>query len=687
MAGPSKGIRLSFLAQADQNKYEMVFSQVAGGNSVLSASAAKEVLSRSNIGDDNLAHIWDLSNVTNQPQLSFPEFATAMYLTSMKMTGSEIPASLPEDIRNEIRNAVAAVQNGPQQSLVSQQPTGYMPSQPTGYASSQPTGYMQQPMMTGVTPMNGGPQVPMPTGMAGNNLDFTNRMMPHTTNYTPPSGFESLSKNVKIPWAVTVEEKKQYSKIFKAWDTEKKGTLSGEKAKEIFSQSGLPQNVLMQIWNLSDPNNQGKLNVDEFSVAMHLIYRKLNGYNVPETLPAELVPPSHRDLTDSVSQLKKSILDDIAKKRYLNNFRSTPSESPVAASRSLSSPAARIVKKKDDEDKDTEVGYVSSARRMGPDRTRNRDLSTGSSESSSPSNSSYGYRGKQTRVFDLRKEIEEKKKLIQQLEHDATHRVATPYKELSALDKKDIEGLKERVKELQQEISKTGSEQGQDAWSTYITKTAELSSLADQEKSLEAEIQYMLDVTLKGLLAQVDETENDLRDKKIQAINAKAATAATSSPASSNLPLNIVGTGPNGEVTESDRIKAKAKALVAARMGKITGKSSASSSSSSAINAKAEIDKINEEREEFKLYTDSIADSLKDIEQALNTIHMEIGMIGLDIRKQDQDQKKIEERARFEHGENVANDLKEFISQLTYDAALAKAPDVDPDFESRFPSF
>lgn len=629
----------------------------------------------------------DLSNVTNQPQLSFPEFATAMYLTSMKMTGSEIPASLPEEIRNEIRNAVVAVQNGPQQSLVAQQSTGYVPSQPTGYVPSQPTGYMQQPMMTGVTPMNGGPQVAMPTGMAGNNMDFTNRMMPHTTNYTPPVGFESLSKNVKIPWAVTVEEKKQYSKIFKAWDTEKKGTLSGDKAKEIFSQSGLPQNVLMQIWNLSDPNNQGKLNVDEFSVAMHLIYRKLNGYNVPETLPAELVPPSHRDLTDSVSQLKKSILDDIAKKRHLNNFRSTPSESPIAASRSMSSPASRIVKKKDDEDKDIEVGYVSSARRMGPDRTRNRDLSTGSSGSGSASlsNSSYGYRGKQTRVFDLRKEIEEKKKLIQQLENDAIHRVAIPYKELSALDKKDIDDLKERVKELQQEISKTGSEQGQDAWSTYITKTAELCSLADQEKSLEAEIQYMLDVTLKGLLAQVDETENDLKEKKIQAVNAKAS-AATSSSLSTDVPLNIVGTGPNGEVTESDRIKAKAKAMVAARMGKITGKSS-SSLSPSAVNTKAEIDKINEEREEFKLYTNSISDDLKEIGQALNTIHMETSMIGLDIRKQDQDQKKIEERARFEHGENVAKDLKEFISQLTYDAALAKAPDVDPDFESRFPSF
>jgi hypothetical protein len=425
------------------------------------------------------------------------------------------------------------------------------------------------------------------------------------------------------------------------------------------------------------------LNVDEFSVAMHLIYRKLNGYNVPEKLPAELVPPSTRALTESVDQLKKTILDDIAKKRHLANFRSTPSESSTAVNRALSNSPSKfttaIANKKKEED--TEVGYVSSARRMGPDRTRNRELSNGSaspsSSSSSPAlSSSYGYRGKQTRVFDLRKEVQEKKKLIQQLEMDATHRVATPYNELPALDKKDIDGLKERVRELQQEISKTGSEQGYDAWDTYINMTAELSNLADQEKSLEEEIQYMLDVTLRGLLAQLDETENDLMEKKIQAVKAKASNGPTETP------LNIVGTGPNGEVTESDRIKAKAKAMVAARMGKLTGKSSTSNSG-----AQAELDKIKQEREEFKMYAESIADSLREMEDAVKAIHLEISMIGLDIRKQDQDQKKIEERGRFEHGENVAQDLKEFIQQLKYDAALAKAPEVDPDFESRFPTF
>lgn len=421
--------------------------------------------------------------------------------------------------------------------------------------------------------------------------------------------------------------------------------------------------------------------MDEFSVAMHLIYRKLNGYNVPETLPAELIPPSTRDLHESVSQLKKTILEDIAKKRHLANFSSSPSETlspptPQHRSRSVS-PSRAVVKK----EADTEVGYVSSARRMGPDRNRNRDISSSASLSSSLTiTSSYGYRGKATRIFDLKKEIEEKKKYIKKLEEESVQRVAKPYNELSALDKRDIDDLKDRVKELQIEISKTGSEQGYNAWNTYIEKTGELSSLAEQEKALETEIQYMLDDTVRGLLNQVDETENDLLQKKLQALEKRAASAG--SFAANAVPLNIIGTGPNGEVTESDRIRAKAKAMVAARMGKITGKFSPDS-----LNLKVEKEKIEEEREEFKMYTDSIADSLKEMEEAVKAIHLEISMIGLDIRKQDQDQKKIEERGRFEHGQNVAKDVKNFISQLAYDAALAKAPEVDPSFESRFPSF
>ncbi|KAI8984113.1 hypothetical protein BDF20DRAFT_858003 [Mycotypha africana] len=748
MAGPSKGIRLSFLAQADQSKYEKIFTQATKGNDILTASAAKEVLSRSNIGDENLARIWDLSNVTNAPQLTFPEFATAMYLTSMKMTGADIPYALPEIIHNELINAVRSIQSGINtQSMVplgqqQQQPTpnfsnnsSFMlsssssPSQPTrpSYASSISNGSISM-QATGVSSLSSStiptataslPTASMPTGMLGNNLDFSNRMMPYErgSSFMPSTAnFQTLSKSVKIPWAVTAEEKKQYKKIFNAWDTEDKGYITGEKAKEIFSQSGLPQNVLMQIWALADPHNAGKLNLDEFSVAMHLIYRKLNGYDVPKHLPPELIPPSTRDLVDSVSQLKQSILDNIAKKKNLANFSSSPSTSSDSLSnngnvhRAYSSSSSLMSagsskqrttiatgreKRTDDED-DKEVGYVSSARRMGPDRNRVRDADGNIISNSSSPASSYGYRGKQTRIHDLRKEIDEKKRRIQELENEAQPRTQTKrYDQLSALDKKEIDTLKERIRELQKEISKNGVDEGQgdDAWSTYINKTAELTSLAEQVRLLEEEIRFTVDHTLKGLLAQVDETENDLLEKKIQAAEAmhKSSTANnhTSNSNDYELPLNIVGTGPNGEITESDRIKAKAKAMVAARMNKLTGKGSngGPTQTSSLTKFTAEVDKYKSEREEFKIYIDSITDSLTEVKDALQAIHSEISMIGLDIRKEGYDQKKIVEKGRFEHGENVAKDLKEFVQQLKYDASLAKQPEVDPTFESRFPSF
>lgn len=188
-----------------------------------------------------------MSNVTNEPQLTFPEFAVAMYLTALKMTGVDIPPKLPDEVRQEIINAVFTIKSSNQNLALmqQQQPTGTLSNtihaHPTGMPVNQTTtGFQLNPQM--------GPQIAMPTGMAGNNMDFTSRMMPQTGSYREPSQFQSLSSNIKIPWAVTAEEKKQYTKVFKAWDTENKGTLSGEKAKEIFSQSGLPQNVLMQIW-------------------------------------------------------------------------------------------------------------------------------------------------------------------------------------------------------------------------------------------------------------------------------------------------------------------------------------------------------------------------------------------------------------------------------------------------------
>lgn len=53
---------------------------------------------------------------------------------------------------------------------------------------------------------------------------------------------------VKIPWALTQDEKKRYDQIFRAWDQQGNGFIPGTIAKEVFGQAGLERDDLMAIW-------------------------------------------------------------------------------------------------------------------------------------------------------------------------------------------------------------------------------------------------------------------------------------------------------------------------------------------------------------------------------------------------------------------------------------------------------
>jgi hypothetical protein len=61
--------------------------------------------------------------------------------------------------------------------------------------------------------------------------------------------------------------------------------------------------------------NRGKLNSDEFAVAMHLIYQKLNGHDLPRKLPDNLIPPSHKELAALTNFAKLDALQQQPVKR------------------------------------------------------------------------------------------------------------------------------------------------------------------------------------------------------------------------------------------------------------------------------------------------------------------------------------------------------------------------------------
>ncbi|XP_050466670.1 intersectin-1 isoform X2 [Cataglyphis hispanica] len=90
------------------------------------------------------------------------------------------------------------------------------------------------------------------------------------------------------PWVIQSRERMRYQEQF---DSLKpiNGIVTGEQAKGFFLRSQLPPPILGQIWALSDTDSDGKMNINEFSIACKLINLKLRGFEIPKVLPPVLI--------------------------------------------------------------------------------------------------------------------------------------------------------------------------------------------------------------------------------------------------------------------------------------------------------------------------------------------------------------------------------------------------------------
>lgn len=99
-------------------------------------------------------------------------------------------------------------------------------------------------------------------------------------------------------WLVSPQEKSGYDRAFTSIDVQGRGFITGDQAVPFFSNSGLDEETLAQIWDLADINSEGQLSREEFAVAMYLIRQqrgKVGGRGVlPAALPPALIPPTMR---------------------------------------------------------------------------------------------------------------------------------------------------------------------------------------------------------------------------------------------------------------------------------------------------------------------------------------------------------------------------------------------------------
>eukprot|EP01132_Coremiostelium_polycephalum_P002776 gene2776-3450_t len=120
-------------------------------------------------------------------------------------------------------------------------------------------------------------------------LDGTHKPTQYELN---PFAIDEVDEAIR--WTIFENvDKETYAKTFYSLNPVE-GKLSGQAAKPPLQSSGLPTLELAKIWRLSDIDRDGKLDLDEFCLAMHLINTKIKGFAVPDQLPNTLIPHSKR---------------------------------------------------------------------------------------------------------------------------------------------------------------------------------------------------------------------------------------------------------------------------------------------------------------------------------------------------------------------------------------------------------
>lgn len=660
-------------------------------------------------------HYRTLADTTRAGQLYFPEFALAMYLCNLKLSGKTLPPALPDNVKNEVSSMVdiigfsvaeeaasaaanaatnapdfsakSATSNnasqqqpqpsnsqilqaqmtgfpGQQQNSFGSQPQG-LQTQPTGFGNtqglqSQATGF-QNPQMAGYQ----GPRPPMPpmptgfgsqaaplnaqpTGRPGQwglvnapasglpNIDALQaQMMPQQGREGGTFSMQGLQGNAVIPWAITKEEKTRYDSLFRAWDGFGKGHILGTQAIEIFGQSGLEKPDLERIWTLADNGNKGRLDLDEFAVAMHLIYRKLNGYPIPNNLPPELVPPSTRNFSNSIGTLK-SMLHAESDERKNSGAALLPQKTGVSYMKNRSFRAGgatsgakdATVFKNDDES----FGYKSSARRR---------VGNSSPRPESPSSVASN---EDLSLGQLRKKIKERQVLLDAMDfQDEKHMDEDDV--LDRRDRHESEELYRRIRRVQGDID--------------AHPHAKLSSGdSDAERrTLKRQLQSLSD-KVPELASAVRRTEKAIMEARLELFRLKDAKANPNSAST------IVGTGPGGVVTESDRLKARAKAMMQQRTAALTGKKVDVPVDDDSASKRLEEEniKVKNEKESNERMVHDVEESVREFSRGIED----------SLKEGAQDKGSEHETRRWEDALGVEDEVRDFIFELQRESRSAK---------------
>jgi len=300
------------IAPDERARHQQQFQSVGPGpNGMVTGAQARGFFMQSGLPPMVLAQIWGLADMNGDGQMDMTEFSVACKLITNQLKGFPLPKQLPPSL---LMNPMAPPQPAPAPGMPmapmmqQQQPMMMQPQQmggavPPPVASVAPPGMqmMGQPMPQ-MTNMAAAAPTPMMGGMAGVPVSAAAPpMMPPAGaagSPVPPTQLAPAAAAAPpMDWAVPMMTRQKYQAQFVNTDRNRTGFLAGVQARNLLLQTGLPQNVLAQIWGLSDVDNDGRLSTEEFVLAGHFCDLAMKGEPLPPAgvpLPPALVPPSMR---------------------------------------------------------------------------------------------------------------------------------------------------------------------------------------------------------------------------------------------------------------------------------------------------------------------------------------------------------------------------------------------------------
>uniref|UniRef100_T1IH15 Epidermal growth factor receptor substrate 15-like 1 n=1 Tax=Strigamia maritima TaxID=126957 RepID=T1IH15_STRMM len=221
---------------AERLKFEQLFESLGPVNGMLPGNKVKPVMMNSKLAVDLLGRVWELSDIDNDGFLDREEFILAMHLIYQALENHPVPTTLPSDLVPPSKREKKVLAGSVQVLPVSAPPTD------GGWASFPPP------------------------GSASPETDVVN-----VTN--------SSVSVTEVSWVVSAADKSHYDVMFKAADLDVDGFVNGAEIKDL---------------GLCDTKQTGKLNTEQFALAMHFVQNKLKGIEVPQSLTPDMIPPSMR---------------------------------------------------------------------------------------------------------------------------------------------------------------------------------------------------------------------------------------------------------------------------------------------------------------------------------------------------------------------------------------------------------